>query len=45
VTFSLGEPANFFAPVSTLIPGIDPKLLIKSGIVFPDEVFCFMVSS
>ena len=45
VTFSSGEPASFFAPVSTLIPGIDPKLLISSGIVFPDEVFCFIVSS
>ena len=27
------------------IPGIAPKLLINSGIVFPEEVFCFIVSS
>ena len=40
-----GELASFFAAVSTFIPGIDPKLLISSGIVFPEEVFCFMVSS
>ena len=40
-----GEPANFLASVSTLILGIDPKLLINSGIVFPEEVFCFIVSS
>ena len=45
VTFSSGEPASFFAPVSTLIPGTDPKLLISSGIVFPKDVFCFIVSS
>ena len=45
VTFSSGEPANFFAPVSTFIPGIEPKLLINSGIVFPAELYCFIVSS
>ena len=40
VTFSSVEPASFFAPVSTLIPGTEPELLINSGIVFPEEVFC-----
>jgi len=45
VIFSSGDPANFFAPVSTLIPGIDPKLLINSGTVLPEEVFCLIVSS
>ena len=45
VIFSSVDPANFFAPVSTLIPGIEPKLLIKSGTVFPEEVFCLIVSS
>ena len=29
VTFSSGEPAKFFAPVSTLIPGTDPRLSIN----------------
>ena len=27
------------------IPGIEFRLLISSGIVFPEEVFCFIVSS
>ena len=42
VTFSSGEPASFFAPVATFIPGTDPTLVIKSGIVFPDDVFCLI---
>ena len=30
VIFSSGEPASFFAPVSTLIPGNEPELWIKT---------------
>ena len=30
--------------MSTLIPGIEPKLLINSGIDLPEEVFCLIVS-
>ena len=41
VTFSLLNPARFLAPLSTLIPGIEPKLLINSGIDFPEEVFSY----
>ena len=39
------ELANFFAPESTLIPGMEPEFFINSGIVLPEELFSLFVSS
>ena len=45
VIFSSSELAKVFAPVSTFIPGTEFISEINSGILFPDLLDCFIVSS